>query len=550
MNTNENRKEFESKSSTTFSELYFLYLCHLMQDKKMNFDESKQAIEIIPNQCVKDSVEAAVNNDKYNDFKRLYKKYSIEELEKLIVNFKVRDRYYFNRIPKFIHILAACLLDIDENDKVLDLSYGMGYFFKDICEYCLCNSNNLFRYVNNSDYIAIDTIINSFSNKKVSIDDKNVFDENNLEKYDKIFLNDPYFIDENYKTSKLAEMQKKNPQFNEHISQSWFYNLRIMDLLKDNGKAVVIMRNGDLSFTKNKYIKEYFITKGYIETIISFPRDIFRRYFDINIVVLSKNNKSINFVHLTDDLIGKTDSGSGIKDNALNIVNLIGKNTDNSVTKTIDEIDDSNYNLNPEKMLEKDIVLDNPIKMKDVIESIMRGAVLERDVLESLITDENTNCKYVSITDIQDGVISKELKNLKYIDKRQERYCAVNGDLLISKSGEPVKIAVCEFDNNTKVLVGNNLYIVKLNKKIMNPYYLQAFFNSEKGKKIISRQYIGNMLKIISIESLNDIMVENNDMIIQEKVAKKQMEYINEVYELRRKISDLKNKEKKVFLED
>ena len=541
-------QRYESKPFATKHDLYILYLCYIMQQNNMSFDEYEEAINSIENAYVKDCVSNAVKNDKNNVFKRLYKKYSLEELKEEIISFKIRDRFYIS-IPKVINVLAGYLLDINKNDSVIDLCSRPGYFFKDIFDFNICESDKLYGFETEKKYIAIGEIFNSFSSKKYTIKTQNLFDKSVTDKFDKIFSNNSYCIDESYRHSVLADIQKKNPKFNEHISPNWFYCLRVMDLLKDDGKAVVFMRSGDLSYVRNNYIKEYFVTKGFIETVISLPKDANRRYFDINIVVLSKNNNKVNFVNITDTLPGEKDADNNIKNRVLNIIELIGKNTDNSAVKTVEEIIESKYNLNPEKIFEKAIEIENPVKIEEVAEIIKRGTLLGRDDLDSLITDDDTNYKYVSITDIQDGVINKELKNLKHIDKRQEAYCADNGDLLISKSGEPIKVAVCEFDDNTKVLVGNNLYIIKLKKELMDPYYLQAFLNSEKGSELIKRLYVGNMLKIISIESLKNMTIENNDMVVQERIAENQKQYLKELSDLKTQIDNLKNNEKNIFLE-
>ena len=89
--------------------------------------------------------------------------------------------------------------------------------------------------------------------------------------------------------------------------------------------------------------------------------------------------------------------------------------------------------------------------------------------------------QYLMLANIKDGVIDKELPYINEIAPKYEKYCLRNNCLLLSKNGYPFKVAVAQVEEGKKILGNGNLYIIELDQSKVNPYYLQAFFESEQG---------------------------------------------------------------------
>ncbi|WP_192932871.1 hypothetical protein [Lachnobacterium bovis] len=106
------------------------------------------------------------------------------------------------------------------------------------------------------------------------------------------------------------------------------------------------------------------------------------------------------------------------------------------------------------------------------------------------------------IANIQNGMISKDLPYLKEINPKLDKYCIGNKNLLISKNGSPFKVAVAEIEDEKKILANGNLFIIELDEKQVNPYFLKAFFESEIGEATLNSIVVGAVIPTISVSAL------------------------------------------------
>ena len=101
-------------------------------------------------------------------------------------------------------------------------------------------------------------------------------------------------------------------------------------------------------------------------------------------------------------------------------------------------------------------------------------------------TDDDGYAWYVRITDLEN---SKPLSELKYVDESSYEFLKKTelhgGELLMAKRGNIGKVYI--FEPRTKyATVAPNMYLLKLNNKVI-PHFLYDYFVSEEGNKKLTR---------------------------------------------------------------
>ena len=143
------------------------------------------------------------------------------------------------------------------------------------------------------------------------------------------------------------------------------------------------------------------------------------------------------------------------------------------------------------------------------------------------------------LADIQNGLIKDELSYISGIEQSQKKYCVKHNSLIISKNGMPVKTAIATVKEGQFILANGNMYIIELDESKVNPYFIKAYFESEKGKAALNKICIGSAISSISLESLKNLIVPMPDMEIQKSIATQYIKKVGEISELRKKIKGL-----------
>lgn len=102
-----------------------------------------------------------------------------------------------------------------------------------------------------------------------------------------------------------------------------------------------------------------------------------------------------------------------------------------------------------------------------------------------------------------------------------------DGDVVISARGTKIKVAVAEIKNR-KIIPNGNLLVLRLNTKKINPYYLQAYLNSENGQLSLKQIQTGAIIMSINPSRIEQMKVsiidkETQDIFV-ERYKRKLME--------------------------
>lgn len=137
-------------------------------------------------------------------------------------------------------------------------------------------------------------------------------------------------------------------------------------------------------------------------------------------------------------------------------------------------------------------------KLYEFIKESRRGYAVN-DILNSGLAYANDGIAYISNANISKGFVKED--GVKFSGDAKNFVFAKKGDLVISKNPS-YKIAIIENDRN--YLVNDNLFILKIDKSKVDPYYVLAFLNSNKARDIVSRKLgSSNKLTISLIKDLD-----------------------------------------------
>ena len=355
---------------------------------------------------------------------------------------------------------------------------------------------------------------------------------------------------------------KNLEEITENASLEWLHYIELMTNFKDEGKAISLVESKILYDNENIKIRKYFIENGYIEAIILLPENMMIGLNDsLVFIVFSKGNEKIRFVDASN--FGKVKKFkekkiSILKDSDIDeIMNLLNNeiNSKISISKKIEDFSKNSYNLDvnvnissSKTNFSKETV--TVVKLESLAKKIIRGSQISPKELEDFKTNEETSNIYLSISDVNDGLIDfQNIQNyLTEIPKNQEKFLIKNEDILLSKYGiAPYKFAVASITEREKVIASGNFIIIEVDKKQISPYYLAALFSSKEGTKILKEAYSDSKNGSLSIKKLEKVMIPVYSKEVQEKIANEYFKILSDIEKEKIKLKKLLENKEKVF---
>jgi type I restriction enzyme M protein len=348
----------------------------------------------------------------------------------------------------------------------------------------------------------------------------------------------------------LDTLHVKVPDIKKATSSDWVYNTLLLEHLTDQGKAVAVMTNGSTWNSTDERIREYFITNGYIEAVISLPAKLFGfTAIPTTMIVMSKNNKAIRMIDAHKTFVAGRRQNELNDENIETIVRLLELDSEQSTLVPIEDFVKCDFNLNPTRFLEESIDIKNGVEFGTLIKRITRGAQLKATELDEMVSEISTSTQYLMLSNIQDGIISNELPYLKTLDSKYDKYCIGNRNLILSKNGMPFKVAVADIAPGQKVLGNGNLFIIEVDEDKVNPFFLKAFFDSEIGVALLQKISVGATIPTISAEALKKLTVPLYPIEEQNRIANLYQAKLDEIKILNLKMERAKNELRTIFEE-
>ena len=469
-------------------------------------------------------------------------KYESDVLADYIVNAEVPfDRMGPETItPQGIIKLALALMEVRGDDSVLDACSGFGNFLVESKKNNPCVQHTGIE--ENVELAMISRIRFEVLGNPTKVIERDLFSsEIDGCKFSKIFSNYPFGIkvkqveDSEFWMSASADI----PALTKMSNSDWLFNYRIVKLLEENGKAVAIMAMGGLWNTRDKHIRKFFVENGFVEAIIALPPKLFTSTnANTAMIVFGKNSGSVKMIDAHNIFTNNRRMNILVDSDVEQIISAYNSGSPFTKDVSLDKIADSEYSLDPQKYLSERESVTDGVEFRELVSSITRGAPITASELDQLATAEDTNCYYLTLANIKDGMITDDLTPIREIDKRYEKYCIKDGDILLSKNGQPFKVTVASIKNDEKILATGNLFIITVDRTKVNPYYIKAFLDSTAGVAELKSITVGSTIPTIGISQLNTIRIPMISLEKQEELAKKYIDLLHEIDLLQKAVAD------------
>lgn len=465
---------------------------------------------------------------------------------------------YVSEKGKTIYIYQSVLKLIDELLKINkdDIIYNPFSGYGEFIEYINRNYPGVFVEAEeiSSDLYEISELRNSINSTNFKIKHTNPLTSSPSKKdFNKIFTLPE--IGRRNEYLKVVEDSKKTEKWLEKNNidkyESMIYIIKNILEVPSLERGIYIYPTGKLSNYLDSKILRQLIDSGYIEGIIQLPERMFKgTNISFSIIIISKENKSIKLV----------DASEFYEKNIFNNV-FSNKNIENIVKEyenpnkiarefSIEEIKNNGYIVLPKRaVVPKELVLESYYSLKDIA-SIQRGVgTVSRKELEERFSTENNKMKYIQASDLSEDLHFSILKSINKIEDVENRYLVRDKDILISKV-QNFKSMIIDDINDYKILVSGNLYRVYMNEDSnVNPYYVQAYLDTDHAKEQILRLTSGTSTSILSVSSLEQLRIPKVSKEKQEKIAK---DYINIIRRIKITNKQLKliNDQKNIIFEE
>ena len=481
-------------------------------------------------------------------------KLTIKEINNIFSKNSLEFKKYSSRESdaslETINELVSEILKIKNNEEILDLCSGNGDFLASLA------SENRNLKLNGIEINKDIAIISEMRLAVLSGNDAEIIVGDGLtynfdKKFDKIFCDYPLGVRiDNIRLNKLNN-ELFFPWKKNGLTSDWMFLNKIVTLLNPKGMAAMIIGDGPLFKSMDKDYRKDILDSKVVKFIIKLPSRILP-YTNIspNLLILSRENEKdeIKFVDATHEYIE-----NNLKEKQLNvnaIMNLINGNN-NDINK-IKIVKASEISGTADALLtvnsyvgEKEPKYINPHLLKEFIIDKYRGYQLSAKE-QAEIEDINGDYELLTISDIDEGIISNNLLRINGNNNKYDRYLLKSKDLVVSSKGTRLKVAVVEAENR-KIIPNGNLLVLRLDTEKINPYYLQAFLNSRNGRLALEKIQTGAVIISINPSRIEQIKVSMINKKEQEVFAKKYKQKIAEFVSKQEKLKKLKEQIDNLF---
>lgn len=482
------------------------------------------------------------NESKWEKLLGLVGKYSDEDLADCLLCSDFFEDDFYEIVPDSVSKLVEALLHIEDGEKVIQLNSQISSFV-DECQ----------TQYPNSSIAAYDQEYNALTYASIAADIKGqrniVFmDEPDDNKYNKVFANTIIDPAKNVRDSEIEDyLSEAWNKFPCGISNTWSTCGWALASLEEGGKVVAVMNAGQLTVKQTEGIRKFLCEGGYIEGVIMLPDKMYSdTWVNPYLLIMNKNpNKHIKFYDASGTFINSRIKGKRI--NAFSeeiiktIVNCYEEEKD-TVSVELETIIANDYNLNPLRYTANKDSSVETIELGSVIREIKRGISITAAEMDAYISEEPSSIKCVIPSSINEGVVSSSLYYHRE-KKKQGKNEVSYGDILLSKTGNPFKIAI----TRDRYLVVGNLYILDIDSSKINSAYLRCFLNSEQGQNELRKYAVGPTTPVISITNIQKVRIPVYDEKKQKVLNKKCEEIVSDLEKCYKQISDNEQEVNSIF---
>lgn len=376
----------------------------------------------------------------------------------------------------------------------------------------------------------------------------NVLQTKITDKYDIVFSDYPWGIritDIPIEDDNMVVPYKKNS-----VKADWNFILKAVNATKETGKTVTTAPLGVLWSTTriDTEIRKEIIDKGLLESIIIMPAGTYQSSaIAYCLMIFSRNNSKVKYIDASEAVIDSKSAFKGI--NVESIQELIhSENSDKIKFVSNEEIKNANYALDYRRYFNdiSNIKLTNPKKIKDIGTVFNGYQYVSKNLTE--LEPGIGNVSILKITNIDEGSIDYDSMASANIDESKiNKYLLQENDILLTSKGTVLKMAVVTDINVRKIIPHNNLLVIRITDKAVNPLYVCNYLNSTTGKIFLESVLTGSVIKNVNKSGLLELPVPILDEDTQEVIANRYLILKNNIKELKTKLSSAISKFNSIY---
>ncbi len=408
--------------------------------------------------------------------------------------------------PKFLADLGHTFLYVKNGETVADIACGTGEFLK----YVASNEKDVSLYGCEiySDIYEECVGRKELSFERVKLENRNAFTLVGEKQFDKVFVHPPFGqripIEGEVKDSMNQAFQSEFFERDTTCSDLLFAILATQ-VVKDNGYAIAILSASSCSNVKGRPFRRCIAESGYLNMVISLPSMMLENTsVPIVAIGLCKDSTNVRMVDATGfgTKEGRRElrSGTGVRD----ILLAYEVGSEDVFDVPAERIVQEDYDFLPEKFMKPSFRSNNAIELQEVLKLGRRGVI---NGCKSKTRPERREAHkgtlpFVRAHNIEDGVFHGTLDRIGEEFVPEKATPLQEGDILISKTGRPFKCAVVDHLPAECTYFQENLYLLRVDERKVDPYYLCAFFNSDSGQASLCSAMVNGGTLSLPIQKL------------------------------------------------
>lgn len=466
-----------------------------------------------------------IGGKRWDVYRRLIRSYSAEALAYFITTMTPSTKGYAEWMtPASISKLALELEKTKAEGDVADICCGSGAFLCTVAS--ICNAKSLSGADRSISAVCIAKMKASVSQKanfKIEQGDAMLSKILDKSSFDMVFIDPPYGASIEHQYVQLSNGEVRLdfvpaafPPIGKRSTSEWLWLLKGLDMLKPDGKAIIVMPQGRL-FSRSQEVqnRRYLVDAGLVETVITLPLALHEGTgIPLALLVLNKGGRVGNNIRLIDasKVFTKMPRCNILSDEQIREIAAAEPKEGFCAVVSAEEVAKHDYSLYPPEYLSKPVDIPHPVRLSEILLSVGRGIFINREELHELTksSSERTGeaeCRLVSFSNIRDGEIDDNLTVIGSDVRRFSRYVVNDGDVVIGQFASPFKAAVAHPSENTILVASTNIYVLKVDQSKCDPIYLQAYLCSAMGQTQIAGATAGVAIQRITTEGLASLRV-------------------------------------------
>jgi tRNA1(Val) A37 N6-methylase TrmN6 len=473
-----------------------------------------------------------LNNIEEQDKRDIFELVNNIAIDSLITHKYQFYGYRLETASKHLEKLAIALLG--GHHQILDVCSGEGSF---LIEYGKEYPDSKLYGVEIDSKANLNAIVNlELNNLKYELFNEDALELNTLlrnhQKFDCIYSNFPINLisrhqrfDDQGGYLKRYRLNTKNLR-----THDWRFVEQIINLMSDQGKAVVVVPLSMLFRESESEIRNQIIEFNLLESVIQLPERMLNyTKIPVALMVLSHNNQEVKFIDATEIMETTLDD----KDSQMDLRFIEKLNaSENSLIINNHRLQTEHLPWIPRNLLLKSELNFNGRELKTLTSEIFRGVQILKSEYEQLLNppknEESMRYKLVLLSSYDETLIAENLITIYTTPHQYDRYLVQNNDILITSRGTLFKMALAQVINEERYVVTGNVAVIRANPKEVNPVYLYLFLKSPIGQKLLESIRQGSTTYILNNKDIESLKIKEPSRSKQDLLAERYLKLLDQ----------------------